>query len=161
MIALGMRPAEHADVEILSQIARDAYAKYEPRMAKSPAPVYYDYNEIIAAGHTWVLTADNQVCGMFTMVDQEDHILFRNIAILPPFQGKGIGKFAARFAEQEARRLGRTEVRGFTNVFMPENVPFYLNQGYVETHRSESNGYNFIHFAKTVPAQDNVTAAPG
>lgn len=152
MMLLAIRLATAADAHLLDGVAHAAYAKYAPRMVKAPAPVFYDYAQVVATGQTWALIGDGEVRGMVTLVPNVDHLLFRNLAVLPAFQGKGLGRAALAFAEREAMRLGTPEIRLWTNVHMPENVPFYRSAGFVETHRDEAGGYSFIYMAKSLRA---------
>lgn len=149
-MAIGRRRATADDADLLGRIAREAYAKYAARMEKPPAPVSYDYRQVVAEGWTWALVDERNVVGMVTLVPMDGFLLFRNLAVLPAFHGRGLGKLALSFAEEQARELSLPEVRLWTNVYMPENIPFYRAAGYVETHRSKRDGYRFIHFSKRV-----------
>lgn len=155
-MVIDYRRAKPADAELLSRIAREAYAKYGERMEKAPAPVFYAYDKIIAEGWTWALTVGQAVAGMVTLVPEKDYLLLRNLAILPSFQGLGLGRLALSLAESEGRRLALPEIRLWTNVHMPENIPFYRAAGYVQTHLSERDGYRFINFSKQLDALSTI-----
>jgi GNAT superfamily N-acetyltransferase len=152
-----IRAARPDDAAILSRIAKAAYAKYTPPMVKAPAPVFYDYAQVIAAARTWVLEVGGEACGMVTLEAKPDHLLLRNLAILPEKQGQGLGRLALVFAEGEARRLSKPRIRLWTNVHMPDNVPYYQSAGFTETHREHVDDYSFIHMIKTV--EINASAA--
>ena len=52
------------------------------------------------------------------------------------------------FAEHEARRHDRAEIRLYTNEAMTENLDYYRNRHFVETHRERSSGYARVFFAR-------------
>ena len=154
--ASDIRLAHRRDAGQLKQIAELAYAKYVPRMHKPPAPFFYDYAAIADEGMTHVLERDGKVVAMVTLAPQPDHLLLRNLAILPEYQKSGIGRVFLVFAEDMTRRLGLTEIRLWTNEKMAENVPYYLGLGYRITHRAVVDGYSRIFMSKPV---ENVSAA--
>jgi N-acetylglutamate synthase-like GNAT family acetyltransferase len=149
MMQKKIRMARPGDAAILGEMARNAYTKY-PHMKKGPEPVFYDYSQVIAEAETWVLECDGRACGMVTLVVKADHLLVKNLAILPEFQRHGIGHFALAYAESEARRLHKERVCLWTNVHVPDNVLYYQSAGYSETHREDRDDYRFIHMAKTI-----------
>ncbi len=158
MHGVSIRGAEPGDADLLGRIAIEAYGKYAGRMPIPPAPVLYDYREVVGAGDTWVLLAGGAVGGMVTLVVQPDHLLFRNLAVRPAFQGRGLGRAALAFAETQALQAGMGEVRLWTNVHMTENLPFYRRAGYLETHRGASGGHTLIHMAKRLAMPGRASA---
>lgn len=155
--ALAIRAAVPADAGFGRAVAEAAYAKYVPRMHKPPAPLFYDYAAVFAEGHSHVITQDGEPVGMVTLVPAADHLLLRNLAVLPGSQGRGVGRTVLAFAEAEALRLGLPEVRLWTNEKMAENVPYYEANGYAVTHRAVVDGYSRIFMSKPVRAPGNAT----
>jgi hypothetical protein len=45
-------------------------------------------------------------------------------------------------AIEEARRLGLSAVRLYTNVAMSENLSLYAHLGFIETHRAWEDGFH-------------------
>jgi hypothetical protein len=54
-------------------------------------------------------------------------------------------------AEDEARRLGFSEMRLYTNEKMTENLVMYPRLGWKETGRGVQSGYDRVFFSKKVP----------
>nr|WP_234901471.1 hypothetical protein [Mycolicibacterium fluoranthenivorans] len=53
-------------------------------------------------------------------------------------------------AESDARELGLTEVRLYTNEAMSENLTYYPRRGYQETGRRTEDGYRRVYFRKKI-----------
>jgi GNAT superfamily N-acetyltransferase len=145
-----MRRALPGDAEKLKIMAQAAYGKYVSRMEKAPAPMSYDYAEWIKEGNTYVLECSGEVAAMITLLPKSDHLMMRNLAVLPAFQGRNFGRALIDFAETEARRQNLGELRVYTNEKFPETMPFYHSCGFSETHRAKVDGYSFIYLSRTL-----------
>ncbi|MBV9898154.1 MAG: GNAT family N-acetyltransferase, partial [Chloroflexi bacterium] len=64
------------------------------------------------------------------------------------WQGRGLGKRLLEFAEGEAKRLGFSEVRLYTNALMTENRALYARVGYVEYERRDVDGRDTVFMRK-------------
>jgi GNAT superfamily N-acetyltransferase len=147
---ISLRPAVAEDVPELRAIAIAAYERYVPRIGRPPAPMTADYAQAVRAGQVWVAAADGVLVGLVVLVRQDDHLLLENIAVSPSAQGRGIGGRLLAFAEVHARQHGLSQVRLYTNEAMTENLAYYPRRGYVETHRTEQNGFRRVFFRKLV-----------
>lgn len=146
------RPAVLPDLPDVTELARQAYQIYVPRMDREPAPMSADYGPAIRAGQVHVVVDEHRVVGMIVLVAGEDWLQIDNVAVHPDHQDRGIGTRLLRFAELEALRSGVLEIRLHTNEQMTENIAFYAEHGYGETHRAEQDGYRRVFFAKPMPA---------
>ena len=147
---LRVRPAEASDVGALAALARDAYEVYVPGIGRSPAPMNADYAEAVRTGLTWAAVRDDVIVGLLVLVVRPDHLLLENVAVLPSAQGSGVGARLLALAEEQARELGREEIRLYTNEAMTENLAYYPKHGYVETHRAEQDGFRRVFFSKRI-----------
>lgn len=130
-----IRVAKVNDAPVMTRIAKLAYGKYLELLAHPPIPILHDYVEVAEAGNTYVLVLKRQVVGMVTYVTEVDHLLLRNLAVLPEYQGKGLGRKLVDFVEAEAHYRGLTEVRLWTREEMTDNIRYYERLGYFLTHR--------------------------
>ena len=128
----------------------EAYALYVPRIGREPAPLTADYAELIERGEVWVTEEAGEVVGILVLRPLPVSLLLENVAVLPGFQGRGIGRALIAFAEQHARELGLPEVTLYTNERMTENLRLYPALGYVETERRLEEGYARVYFRKPV-----------
>jgi GNAT superfamily N-acetyltransferase len=145
---LAVRKAVPGDAAAIAAIAAAAYAPYEARIGRPPAPVTADYGAAVARGEVWVAQRDDDLVGLLVLVDRPDHVLLENVAVIPSAQGSGIGARLLAHAEALAAALGRPEVRLYTNVAMTENLAYYPRHGYVETHRGVQDGFHRVYFSK-------------
>jgi len=147
---LAVRKAVPGDAARIAAIAVAAYAPYEARIGRPPAPATTDYGAAVARGEVWVAQRDDDLVGLLVLVDRPDHVLLENVAVIPSAQGSGVGARLLAHAEAHAAALGRPEVRLYTNVAMTENLAYYPRHGYVETHRGVQDGFHRVYFSKTL-----------
>src|SRR3954447_20027216 len=147
-----LRPARADDVDALRRLPRAAFQHYTARIRRPPVPIPADYTDLVARGTTWVAEEDGAVTGFVVLLDQPDHMLLDILAVAPDAQGRGVGAGLLRLAEQQATRRGRPEIRLCTNEAMTENLDYYPRRGYVETHRSDADGFHRVFFAKVLAA---------
>jgi ribosomal protein S18 acetylase RimI-like enzyme len=147
-----IRPATSADASAVAALARDAYAKYIPRIGRTPEPMSADYAAIVAEGDTWLATnTDGHVVGALILRAGDDHLLIWSIAVATTHQGQGIGRFLLDWADEQAKARGKAELRLYTNERMTENQAIYERLGYVRTRREERADRVLIHMAKRLP----------
>jgi GNAT superfamily N-acetyltransferase len=137
-----------SDVSALTAIASEAYRGYVARIGRRPAPMTADYAEAVRGGLAWAAVRDGEVVGLLVLAVKPDHLLLENVAVLPSAQGCGIGARLLALAEDQARELGRGEIRLYTNEAMTENLVYYPKHGYAETHRAEQDGFRRVFFRK-------------
>ena len=145
---LTVRRAKASDVGALAAVAREAYEVYVPRIGRPPAPMTADYGEAVSGGLTWIAVRDGVIVGLLVLVVLPDHLLLENVAVLPSAQGSGVGVRLLALAEEQARELGREEIRLYANEAMTENLAYYPKHGYIETHRAEQDGFRRVFFSK-------------
>jgi GNAT superfamily N-acetyltransferase len=145
---LTVRRAETSDVGAFTVVATEAYRGYVARIGRRPAPMTADYAEAVRGGLAWAAVRDGEVVGLLVLAVKPDHLLLENVAVLPSAQGCGIGARLLALAEDQARELGRVEIRLYTNEAMTENLVYYPKHGYAETHRAEQDGFRRVFFRK-------------
>lgn len=107
-----------------------------------------DYTGTIEAGHVRLARDDSQMIGVLVCEPHPDHLLIENIAVAAEAQGNGVGALLLDEAETEARRLGLSELRLYTNAKMTENLAYYPRRGFRETGRRIENGYDRVYFSR-------------
>jgi ribosomal protein S18 acetylase RimI-like enzyme len=145
-----LRPAAIEDVAGIEALVRAAYSIYLPRIGKPPGPMLDDYRAVVADGRVTVADDTGRLAGLIVLLPQPDHLLLDNVAVAPEGQGRGLGRRLIAFAEAEARRLGRHEIRLYTHLTMTENIALYRRLGFVETHRGEQAGYSRVFMRKPI-----------
>ncbi|MGH3137825.1 MAG: GNAT family N-acetyltransferase [Gaiellaceae bacterium] len=145
-----IRRAESGDVAAIRAIVEVAYAPYEPRIGRVPAPVVADYPALVAAGDAWVCISDGRVVGVLVIRQAGDALELENVAVDPACQRRGYGRALIAFAEQQARELGLGTVTLYTNEAMVENLRLYPRLGFAETERRVEDGYRRVFFEKSL-----------
>ena len=144
-----IRRARPDDAPAIRGRARQAYARYVPRIGRPPAPMAADYAALIAVGDVSVATeADGGFLGFIVFRAAGRDLLLENVAVLPGAAGRGIGKALIAHCEQAARAQGAVAVRLYTNAKMTENLALYPRLGYTETARRSEDGFERVYFEK-------------
>lgn len=149
----GLRRAQDADVPAIADLVRRAFDKYVSRIGKPPAPMVADYHRAVRTSRVWVLQqhgGDGGIVAVLVTENRGDHLLLDSIAVDPDVQGGGYGARLLERAEQDARELGLTEIRLYTNQAMTENLTYYPRHGYTERGRGRRDGFDRVFFAKPV-----------
>ncbi|QND50888.1 GNAT family N-acetyltransferase [Phyllobacterium sp. 628] len=118
------------DAAAVRALVRSAYAKWIPVIGREPKPMVADYDHAVEHHRVDLLYAGDELAALIETIAESDHLLIENIAVAPPFQGRGYGKRLMAHAEQLAASLGFDALRLFTNKQFAENVALYLKLGY-------------------------------
>jgi GNAT superfamily N-acetyltransferase len=145
---LSLRQARPEDGERLAEIARQAYGKYRGMLVEPPAPILLDYELVAADGSTWVADCGDDSLGMVTVEPDEPDLILRNLAVIPAWQGRGIGSMLTAWVEDLARSTGMRGVRLWTRCEMWDNIAFYERLQYVVTHYERGAETNRVFFYK-------------
>ena len=127
-----MRTALPHEAGAIRDVVRTAYAKWVPIIGREPRPVQADYEAAVQTHRFDLIEADGQIVALIETEARADHFWFENIAVLPEWQGQGLGRRLLAHAEDLARAAGLTEMRLLTNGKMVANRQLYLSVGYVE-----------------------------
>jgi ribosomal protein S18 acetylase RimI-like enzyme len=143
-----IRPALPDDAAAVTACVRAAYAGYTGRIGREPAPMAADNVALIARGEVWVVCETGRLVGVLVMRPEPEALFVENVAVLPEWQGHGLGRALMAFAEEHARAAGLAEVALYTNQRMTENLRFYAALGYVETGRRCEDGFARVFLRK-------------
>lgn len=143
-----IRRATRQDVETISKVTDEAYARYVEPIGHKPQPMITDYSVMVDAHPIWLLVRGAETLGVLALEYAPEHLLIYSIAVAPPYQKQGWGKYLMEYAEQEAKRAGYHKVLLYTNLLMQENIAFYKRLGYVETGRETYLTSTRVYMAK-------------
>lgn len=142
-----IRPAMPSDLGAIRRIARAAFAPYEARIGRAPAPLVADYAAAMASGAVEVAEDARGVCG-FVVLRLGRGALLETVAVAPRLRGQGIGRLLIAHAEAAARRAGFASIELYTHEAMTEARALYRRLGYGQTHRATEKGLRRVHFSK-------------
>jgi N-acetylglutamate synthase-like GNAT family acetyltransferase len=145
------RRATPEDVPAIGALVRDAYERYVERLGRPPSPMLDDHAAYVERGEQWVLEdAAGAVVGSIVLVPKDDHLFVDNVAVAPALHGRGLGRVLLEHADAEARRLGLSELRLYTNAKMVENQAIYPKLGYEMTGREQVGVYDRVRYRKAL-----------
>ncbi|GGK25531.1 GNAT family N-acetyltransferase [Salinarimonas ramus] len=147
----GLRPARPDEGLAVRDLVRAAFAIHVPRLGREPGPMGHDWPACVAAGEVSVLEdARGALAAVARLVAEPDALLVETIAVRPDLRGTGLGRRLLAFAEDEARRLGRSRLRLYTNALMSDNIALYARHGYVATHEAGEPPMRRVYMEKHV-----------
>ena len=143
-----LRRAVVADAAAIRELTRTAYAKWVPLIGREPKPMTADYAAAVIHHRFDLLHFDGSLAALIETIQEADHLLVENVAVLPAFQGRGLGRRLMAHAEDLARAEGLGEIRLYTNQRFAENVALYRKLGYA-IDREEDVGVGIaVHMSK-------------
>ncbi|EEE43256.2 Sortase [Roseibium alexandrii DFL-11] len=146
-----IRPAVPDDVSAVRACADEAYAPYIAAIGRKPAPMIADFEAQIGAGQVYVAEDETgSFLGFVVYFPRADHMFLENVAVVSAAAGRGIGKALVSHCEAEARSLGLSAIRLYTNEKMTANLRIYPKLGYTETGRRTEDGFNRVYFEKSL-----------
>lgn len=144
-----LRRARADDAPAVAAVVDAAYRHYIPLIGRTPLPMLADHGAAIRDDDVWVLEdRGGEIVGVIELQARADHLWVENVAILPGWQGRGLGRRLLQHAEEEADRRDVTELRLLTNERYTTNIAMYERYGYRETHREPHLGTDLVHFRK-------------
>jgi ribosomal protein S18 acetylase RimI-like enzyme len=152
-IEANLRLALHDDVPAIEDIVRAAYTHYISVIGRKLGPMLDDYTVLVANGRVFVAEMNGTAQGILVLIPQDDAMLLDNIAVAPPAQGQGLGKYMLQFAENVSVKRGYSAIRLYTHEMMIENIRLYKRIGYFETHRVEEKGLRRVYMLKRLSIQ--------
>ena len=127
-----LRAAERADARAVAGLVRAAYSRYVERIGGTPGPMREDYAEVISSRGVTVAERDGTMAGVIVLAITDGRLVIENVAVLPAYQGRGLGRRLLEGAERDARRGGFDSIYLYTHEKMTENRRLYSRLGYVE-----------------------------
>ena len=134
-----LRPATAGDVPAILAVTQAAYAVYAGRLtppssalSEEPEAVMRYLND----GGVIVAEAGGEVVGAVRYEPHEGYLYLARLAVVPAWQGRGIGRRLVEAVEEWALLLGLDEVRLGVRIELPTNRDFYRRLGYSDDGRA-------------------------
>jgi ribosomal protein S18 acetylase RimI-like enzyme len=145
-----LRQAVATDAAAIQELTRAAYAKWVPVIGREPVPMTVDYGEAVRKHRFDLLYVGGALAALIETVAKADHLLIENVAVSPPFQGRGLGSKLMAHAEKVAASLGFREIRLYANKLFAENIRLYRKLGYRVDREEEFKGGVMVHMSKPI-----------
>jgi GNAT superfamily N-acetyltransferase len=147
-----IRRAGQGDAAAIRELTRSAYAKWIPLIGREPVPMAADYDRAVREHMIDLLYVSGGLVALIETVNKTDHLLIENVAVAPPVQGRGYGRFLLDHAERLAASLGLAELRLYTNQRFVTNIELYRRLGYAIDREEPSKGGFIVHMSKRLAA---------
>lgn len=125
-----IREGRAGDAEAIRALTHIAYAKWVPVLGRAPVPMEADYEKALQHHYFELLYIDGQFAALIETIAEPGFLMIENLAVLPEFQGRGLGCRLMARAERRAAELGCQEIKLYTEKLMVENVNFYVWLGF-------------------------------
>ena len=146
-----LRQAVAADAPAIRELTRAAYAKWIPLIGREPKPMGADYQAALRDHRFDLLYREGKLAALIETIVEPDHLLIENLAVLPAYQGRGLGRRLMVHVEELAASQSFGEVRLYTNKLFAENVAFYEGLGYRVFKEEEWPGRGTaVHMSKAI-----------
>jgi len=153
MVQVSIRKANPAEAQAARACVIAAFEVYIGCIGKLPAPMLLDFKAQIEAGHVWLAEGTGDIGGVLVQYETEEGFYIDTLAVLPYYQGTGIGRKLLRFAEEEAMRCSCGSIFLCTNAGMTKNRIFYPRLGYIEYKHEHQDGYDRIFYRKQLRSE--------
>ncbi len=151
-----LRRATTADVTIIRDLTRAAYAKWAPLLGREPRPMTANYDAAVRDHLIDLLRVDGEAVALIEMAPTADHLLIVNVAVIPTHQGRGHGRALLAHAEEVARSINLSEMRLYTNALFAENLRLYSRRGYRVDREEEHPQFGVtVYMSKRLDAAGN------
>lgn len=139
----GCGPEAAEDVHRLTGLAFAPHATLRPPSGALSETLEQVRDDLLRQGGA-VASRGQDAIGCLRLDDAGDHLHVRRVAVHPDQQGHGVGRALMDWAEAEAWRRGRSEVRLGVRKALPGNLAFYQRLGYVVTGSHSHPGFTEV-----------------
>ena len=145
-----MRRGLYSDVTAIRDLTRAAYAKWVDLIGREPRPMTADYEAAIQKHRFDLILVEGTLAGLIETVIQFENLLIENVAVLPSFQRRGLGRALLTHAEGLAASSGIKQIRLYTNRLFAENIDLYARLGYRMAREEAMAGGIAVHMTKNL-----------
>jgi GNAT superfamily N-acetyltransferase len=145
-----LRQGLATDAAAIRALTRAAYAKWVPVIGREPKPMIADYAEALRKHRFDLLYVGGTLVALIETIPRADHLLIENVAVAPPFWGRGFGRKLMAHAEKLAASARLSETRLYTNRLFAVNIQLYGKLGYRVDREEAFKGGVVVHMSKSV-----------
>jgi GNAT superfamily N-acetyltransferase len=145
-----LRQGLATDAAAIRALTRAAYAKWVPVIGREPKPMIADYAEALRKHRFDLLYVGGTLVALIETIPGADHLLIENVAVAPPFWGRGFGRKLMAHAEKLAASARLSETRLYTNRLFAVNIQLYGKLGYRVDREEAFKGGVVVHMSKSV-----------
>lgn len=148
LASLRLRRALPTDTTAVTACVLQAYQPWVAKIGHTPGPLLDDYARVIATSTVYLAESPPILAGILVLATTGEGFLLENVAVMPAYQGSGVGRLLLARAEHEARLAGYDSIYLYTHEKMQRNIELYAKIGYVEYARREEIGLRRVFMRK-------------
>jgi ribosomal protein S18 acetylase RimI-like enzyme len=148
--AYTIRRAGINDVSAITDITNQAYAKWIAAIGRKPLPMMVDYAQAVQNHVIDLCEVGGVIVALIEMIEERDHLMIENLAVVPAYQGQGFGTLLLEHAHEIAVSRGTPMIRLLTNAKFESNVEFYKRNQFVVDREEPFMGGVTVHMRKAV-----------
>ena len=148
-----VRRATRGDAGAISRVLDSAFAefraRYTPEAYVASVPPESGIATRLEEGPLWVAECNSTVLGTVSVVQAQNLVVIRGMAVSPTARGLGLGRTLLESAEDFARQQGCMRISLYTTAFLTAAIALYRSSGYTFTGEAESpHGTELLHMTK-------------
>jgi predicted N-acetyltransferase YhbS len=133
-----IRQAKLDDAEAVRRVVQEAFGEYREVVPVSLGALDETIEDVrlaVSTGRVLVAVDGAEVVGTVRYELKPDALYVGRLAVMPSYQGRGVGAALMAYVEKLAHTLGRTRIELATRQSVPSNVLFYEHLGYTMVER--------------------------
>ena len=149
MAAARLRRLTPEDAEEAAAVIRKAFAAQDYRTDPPSSALKETARSLaahLAVDGGFALQCDGGIVALVLTERRPDCLYVRRLCVLPEFRSTGAGVRLVHASEEEARRLGFSELEVHIRVSLAGNRAFFAKLGFVETGVGQHEGFDAVTF---------------
>ncbi len=145
LAAIRVCPAEADEAELISRLILGAFEAYRSRLVPESAALEETPAAVrakLAGGHGGgIAFLGSAPAGAVLFKLSHTDVYLGRLAVLPPYQRRGVARALILFVETEAKAAGALSVSLGVRIALPDNQRLFLAAGYQEVARHAHPGF--------------------
>ena len=144
-----LRAAGPGDTAVVRSIVQQAYRPYVEELGFEPGPLRDDHAGQVAGGQVTLAEVAGSVVGLVVLSRGDAEPVIENVAVRPPWHGRGVCATLLDHAEAAALSRGHRTIALYTHELMTLNIEIYTRRGYRPFAADPlPSGHRLIHLRK-------------
>ncbi|MHA2024317.1 MAG: GNAT family N-acetyltransferase [Candidatus Thorarchaeota archaeon] len=159
---VNIRRADLAEVDVIKEITKEAYAPIKKQLSRQPAALKEDLSKIsrhIQMGNQYVALVGETVVGTMRVSLRGQVGVISRVGVLQDFRNRRIGTKLVDYAENLLIHMNAQRIEIEIYGVVDNQVTFYERGGYVETERIQRKGEEIVLMQKDLtesPVEEDV-----
>lgn len=131
------------DSSPIASVLYDSFLEYEtlytPEAFAATTPTSDQVRHRLTEGPVWVVLFEDAIVGTVAVVDRDDELYIRGMAVLPSARGLRIGELLLKQIETFASERGNSRLVLSTTPFLARAIRLYQQAGFIRSNEGTDN----------------------